>query len=210
MYKYEDQKEMRRAINGRMVVMAVGLFLIITAVTTTLLQGIQFFFVANAAGKGDKAALDLLSQTSLTVGQIYGLAATCTITAIAQIMVGVICTKFCNRLDKVKICLYADCVLLVVMLLQQVHMMIINKMFSVLPLISGLLMPLVLLWGITRLRMLAKKYPDRTYAVETSKVRSQKAAASQNKNLMARAKAQVKDEKKVSRIVDEIQDTTEE
>ena len=38
MYRYEDQKEMRMAMNGKMIVMLAGVFLILTAVTSTLLQ----------------------------------------------------------------------------------------------------------------------------------------------------------------------------
>ena len=33
MYRYEDQKEMRMAMNGKMIVMLAGVFLILTAVT---------------------------------------------------------------------------------------------------------------------------------------------------------------------------------
>ena len=45
MYRYEDQKEMRMAMNGKMIVMLAGVFLILTAVTSTLLQGMQYFIV---------------------------------------------------------------------------------------------------------------------------------------------------------------------
>ena len=33
MYKYKDQKELRMAINGRMITMIAGLFIIMSAIT---------------------------------------------------------------------------------------------------------------------------------------------------------------------------------
>ena len=40
MYKYRDQKEMRMAINGRMITMLAGIFIVTTAISTTLRYGI--------------------------------------------------------------------------------------------------------------------------------------------------------------------------
>ena len=34
MYQYQDQKEMRRALNGKMIVMLVGIMLVMTALTS--------------------------------------------------------------------------------------------------------------------------------------------------------------------------------
>ena len=36
MYQYQDQKEMRRALNGKMIVMLVGIMLVMTALTSSL------------------------------------------------------------------------------------------------------------------------------------------------------------------------------
>ena len=41
MYQYQDQKEMRRALNGKMIVMLVGIMLVMTALTSSLSYGIQ-------------------------------------------------------------------------------------------------------------------------------------------------------------------------
>ena len=43
MYRYEDQKEMRMAMNGKMIVMLAGVFLILTAVTSTLAGNAVFY-----------------------------------------------------------------------------------------------------------------------------------------------------------------------
>lgn len=37
MYQYQDQKEMRRALNGKMIVMLVGIMLVMTALTSACL-----------------------------------------------------------------------------------------------------------------------------------------------------------------------------
>lgn len=209
MYKYEDQKEMRMALNGKMVVMLAGIFLIMTALTNTLIQGMQYFYIGSAAKQGIEEAVKLLEESSLTIGKIYSVGFSYVAVVAAEVIVGVICVKNSNRLDKVKICLYADVALFGVKILQQIFMTVISKVFNPLAVIAGLLMPLVVLWGITRLMKLAKKYPDRTYAVEPNNARMKQQEQPQNKNLMAKAKAKVKDEARVSQIIDEIQNPSE-
>ena len=210
MYRYEDQKEMRMAMNGKMIVMLAGVFLILTAVTSTLLQGMQYFIVGHSAGAGDAEAIKLVESTGLSIGQLYSVGAAYMIVTIAEIMTGIISAKFSNRLDKVKICLYADIVLMVVMILQQSYMMLLARMFNPFALVAGILMPLLLLWGITRLMKLAKKYPDRMYAVEPNPARGGRKAAPQKQNIMEKAKARVRDEEKVAQVVDELPDANEE
>ena len=210
MYRYEDQKEMRMAMNGKMIVMLAGVFLILTAVTSTLLQGMQYFIVGHSAGAGDAEAIKLVESTGLSIGQLYSVGAAYMIVTVAEIMTGIISAKFSNRLDKVKICLYANIVLMVVMILQQSYMMLLARMFNPFALVAGILMPLLLLWGITRLMKLAKKYPDRMYAVEPNPARGGRKAAPQKQNIMEKAKARVRDEEKVAQVVDELTDANEE
>ena len=210
MYRYEDQKEMRMAMNGKMIVMLAGVFLILTAVTSTLLQGMQYFIVGHSAGAGDAEAIKLVESTGLSIGQLYSVGVAYMIVTVADIMTGIISAKFSNRLDKVKICLYADIILMVVMILQQSYMMLLARMFNPFALVAGILMPLLLLWGITRLMKLAKKYPDRMYAVEPNPARGGRKAAPQKQNIMEKAKARVRDEEKVAQVVDEFPDANEE
>ncbi len=210
MYRYEDQKEMRMAMNGKMIVMLAGVFLILTAVTSTLLQGMQYFIVGHSAGAGDAEAIKLVESTGLSIGQLYSVGVAYMIVTVAEIMTGIISAKFSNRLDKVKICLYADIVLMAVMILQQSYMMLLARMFNPFALVAGILMPLLLLWGITRLMKLAKKYPDRMYAVEPNPARGGRKAAPQKQNIMEKAKARVRDEEKVAQVVDELPDANEE
>ena len=210
MYRYEDQKEMRMAMNGKMIVMLAGVFLILTAVTSTLLQGMQYFIVGHSAGAGDAEAIKLVESTGLSIGQLYSVGAAYMIVTVAEIMTGIISAKFSSRLYIVKICLYADIVLMAVMILQQSYMMLLARMFNPFALVAGILMPLLLLWGITRLMKLAKKYPDRMYAVEPNPARGGRKAAPQKQNIMEKAKARVRDEEKVAQVVDELPDANEE
>ena len=210
MYRYEDQKEMRMAMNGKMIVMLAGVFLILTAVTSTLLQGMQYFIVGHSAGAGDAEAIKLVESTGLSIGQLYSVGVAYMIVTVAEIMTGIISAKFSNRLDKVKICLYADIILMVVMILQQSYMMLLARMFNPFALVAGILMPLLLLWGITRLMKLAKKYPDRMYAVEPNSGTGRQKSCAPEQNIMEKAKARVRDEEKVAQVVDELPDANEE
>ena len=190
--------------------MLAGVFLILTAVTSTLLQGMQYFIVGHSAGAGDAEAIKLVESTGLSIGQLYSVGVAYMIVTVAEIMTGIISAKFSNRLDKVNICLYADIILMVVMILQQSYMMLLARMFNPFALVAGILMPLLLLWGITRLMKLAKKYPDRMYAVEPNPARGGRKAAPQKQNIMEKAKARVRDEEKVAQVVDELPDANEE
>lgn len=207
MYNYENQKEMRSAINGKMIVMVVGMFLIITAVTTTLLQAFQYLYMANAANGGMQDAIDALAQAQLSIGQVVGIGVAYVITGIVQVVAGIVCVKFSNRLDKVKLCLYMDGLLFLVVILQQVYLMLLLQTLNPFGMLSGLVMPAFLLWAITRLMKLAKKYPDRKFAVEPNPARNQRKATAQaqpKKNLMEKAKAQVSDEELAARVAGEI------
>ena len=166
--------------------------------------------MGHSAGAGDAEAIKLVESTGLSIGQLYSVGVAYMIVTVAEIMTGIISAKFSNRLDKVKICLYADIILMVVMILQQSYMMLLARMFNPFALVAGILMPLLLLWGITRLMKLAKKYPDRMYAVEPNPARGGRKAAPQKQNIMEKAKARVRDEEKVAQVVDELPDANEE
>ena len=98
---------------------------------------------------------------------------------------------------------------MVVMILLQSYMMLLARMFNPFAWWQGILMPLLLLWGITRLIKLAKKYPDRMYAVEPNPAQGGRKAAPQKQNIMEKAKARVRDEEKVAQVVDELPDANE-
>ena len=62
MYQYQDQKEMRRALNGKMIVMLVGIMLVMTALTSSLSYGMRCWSMAGMADKGNEEVLEALKQ----------------------------------------------------------------------------------------------------------------------------------------------------
>ncbi|MBS6196448.1 MAG: hypothetical protein KH828_12825 [Clostridiales bacterium] len=207
MYKYEDQKELRRAINGKTIVMLVGIMLIFTAVTSTTRLAMSCFGIAGEAANGVEEYVNWLEAAKMTISQLRVAGAVFGIGAVVEIFAGVFCVKLCNRLDTSKLCLKIAIGLLVVEVLVQVYMLSVGLAMPS-TIFSALAFPLMLLWGVSCLRKLAKKYPDRKYAMEP-RPSKKKAVQPQKKNLMERAKAQVTDEDAVSRVVEEISDAEE-
>ena len=70
MYQYQDQKEMRRALNGKMIVMLVGIMLVMTALTSSLSYGMRCWSMAGMADKGNEEVLEALKQIDITSGTL--------------------------------------------------------------------------------------------------------------------------------------------
>ena len=100
MYKYKDQKELRMAINGRMITMIAGLFIIMSAITTTLRYGMGLFQSASEAAKGTEDYVNALTQIGVSVGFIRFVAVLLLVTTMIEILVGVFSARLSNRLDK--------------------------------------------------------------------------------------------------------------
>ncbi len=62
MYQYQDQKEMRRALNSKMIIMLVGIMLVVTAFTSSLSYGMRCLSMAGMADGGDKDILEALTH----------------------------------------------------------------------------------------------------------------------------------------------------
>ena len=65
MSDYKDQKELKMAMNGRMGLMTGGIILLVTAVSSTLMYGINLFSIASGAAKGEQEYTDTVSYTHL-------------------------------------------------------------------------------------------------------------------------------------------------
>lgn len=205
MYKYEDQKEFRRALNGKMIVMLVGIMLIFNAITSpsgAVQLSTSSFIMASQAAAGDEEMVARLAEFGKTVAVMRMAGVVFALEAIIEIFAGVFSVKLSNRLDASKLCLKIVCGLLGAEVVIQAVLLIVGLWMPGM-FFSSIVMPLMLLWGAISLRKLAKKYPDRKFAVEPNPAR-QKKAQPQKKNLMERAKAQVKDEEKVSGVIEEI------
>lgn len=196
MYKYKDQKELRMAINGRMITMIAGLFIIMSAITTTLRYGMGLFQSASEAAKGTEDYVNALTQIGVSVGFIRFVAVLLLVTTMIEILVGVFSARLSNRLDKADLIFKMSIGLLIVEVILLAFMLRTQMMM-----LSNFLMPCCLIWGTSQLRKLSKLYPDRIFAVEPKKKeKSSKGSSAQNqaqpqkKSLMDRAMTQAREE----------------
>lgn len=199
MQKYKDPKEMRLAINGRMITMISGIFIITTALFTTLRYGMGLFQSAGEAAKGNQELVAVMEELGIGVGYLRFASVYLLLIAMLEVLVGVFALRLCNRLDKTKLIMKLCIALLAAEVILQPIVLRTQMMM-----ISNLLMPLCLLWGVFQLRKLAKIYPDRVFAVEPNAGRNKKKAPQpEKKSLMARAMVQVKEDEKEAPVPEE-------
>lgn len=215
MYQYQDQKEMRRALNGKMIVMLVGIMLVVTALTSSLTYGMRCLSMAKMADNGDKEVLEAMKQISISSGTLRVCGVIYYIEAIVETLVGVFCFKLNNRLDKVALLWKLAWGILGVEVLAGIALTVLH-MISPFMIISNLLLPAFLLWAINGLRKVAKNYPDRIYAVEPNNrnkkngnAARQPAKPAQKKSLMERATVQVTPEEVVPALKEETNTVTD-
>lgn len=197
MYQYQDQKEMRRALNGKMIIMLVGIMLVVTALTSSLSYGMRCWSMAGMADGGDKDILEALKQIGITSGTLRICSVIYYLQAVIEVFVGVFCARLSNRLDKNALLWKMAWVILVVEMAAGVALTLLH-MTSAIMIVSNLLLPGFLLWAVNSLRKVAKNHPDRIYAVEPNnrnkgkekekgKASVQPAKAGQKKSLMEHA-----------------------
>lgn len=199
MYQYQDQKEMRRALNSKMIIMLVGIMLVVTALTSSLSYGMRCWSMAGMADGGDKDILEALKQIGITSGTLRICSVIYYLQAVIEVFVGVFCARLSNRLDKNALLWKMAWVILVVEVTAGVALTLLH-MTSAIMIVSNLLLPGFLLWAVKSLRKVAKNHPDRIYAVEPNnrnkgkekekgkaKASVQPAKAGQKKSLMEHA-----------------------
>ena len=199
MYQYQDQKEMRRALNSKMIIMLVGIMLVVTALTSSLSYGMRCWSMAGMADGGDKDILEALKQIGITSGTLRICSVIYYLQAVIEVFVGVFCARMSNRLDKNALLWKMAWVILVVEVAAGVALTLLH-MTSAIMIVSNLLLPGFLLWAVNSLRKVAKNHPDRIYAVEPNnrnkgkgkekgkaKASVQPAKAGQKKSLMEHA-----------------------
>lgn len=199
MYQYQDQKEMRRALNSKMIIMLVGIMLVVTALTSSLSYGMRCWSMAGMADGGDKDILEALKQIGITSGTLRICSVIYYMQAVIEVFVGVFCARLSNRLDKNALLWKMAWVILVVEVAAGVALTLLH-MTSAIMIVSNLLLPGFLLWAVNSLRKVAKNHPDRIYAVEPNnrnkgkekekgkaKASVQPAKAGQKKSLMEHA-----------------------
>ena len=199
MYQYQDQNEMRRALNSKMIIMLVGIMLVVTALTSSLSYGMRCWSMAGMADGGDKDILEALKQIGITSGTLRICSVIYYMQAVIEVFVGVFCARLSNRLDKNALLWKMAWVILVVEVAAGVALTLLH-MTSAIMIVSNLLLPGFLLWAVNSLRKVAKNHPDRIYAVEPNnrnkgkekekgkaKASVQPAKAGQKKSLMEHA-----------------------
>lgn len=168
MDQFDRQKELRRAMGARTALLAGGLMLLFTSITSTVTYGINFIMRASEADKGVEEILKLLQDVGMDSMTLRIIGICFLVVGAMEIFSGVCGFRFSNRLDKSELMLKIVIALLAVEVAMQVFLFFV-KMMSPGLLFSALVIPLFMLWGVLRLRKLAKDDPDRVYVVNTGK-----------------------------------------
>lgn len=183
----DKQKEFTMASGGRMFLLLGGIMLVFTALTNTGQYGVQMFRIAAEAAKGTDEYVEVMETLGMGVMALRVMGAAFLVTALVEVTAGIWCIRSCNRVDRSRITLRVVLALLAVEIIMQIYLLI-TKMSGLGMLFSALLMPLILLWGVTRFRKLAKLDPERVYAFKKDAAPSQsRQAPTKSKSLRERA-----------------------
>jgi hypothetical protein len=187
MNRYKDQKEMSLAMNGKLLLMMLGIMLVFTAVTSTAQYGANMFMIAAEAAKGTEEYANALAEIgmSITIARVSG--AVFVVAGIVEAFIGVCCIILQNRLDKAFFTRKLAIVLLAVEIVSDIYLLAV-QLVNVSRLFTSLAVPLFLLWASSKLCKLAKLYPDRVYAIDPQKKSAQSSRqAAPKKSLRERA-----------------------
>ena len=207
----DKQKAMRMAMNGRMCLLSVGIMVILVAVTTTMMYGINMILIAVEATKGTEEIVELMAETNMTVGMAWAMGACFLLTAIVEMFTGISAVRFSNRVDRAFLLKKIVLVLLGVEILMQIVLFFMRSL-SLGMLFTAIALPLFMLWGVTRLCKLAEQDPERVYAVQTQKGKEkqrQESAAANGKSLRERAMMKASEPKPVREIKENAEQTPE-
>lgn len=190
MYKYKDQKEMRMAINGRMISLIAGVMTGTTALFTTVRYAMSAFQIASQAAGGNQDLLAQMEEVGASIGYMRVLGVAMILAAIVEVFAAFMGIRLCNRLDKAAVLMKTAIALLVV----EVIVQLIGLKAGVF-MLNNLIMPCCLLWSSWQLKKLFKIYPDRKFAVEPNvRNKKKKEEPAQKKSIAERAKLQAKEE----------------
>lgn len=100
MDQFERMKVTRQAVNGRMCLMFGGIFLMFSAITSTIMYGINFFMTALEADKGTAEYVELLENAGVGSGLLKGIGICFIAVGIWEAVVGFLSVRNSNRVDK--------------------------------------------------------------------------------------------------------------
>ena len=161
----DKMKEYRWAMNGRMMLMLLGIMLIVNGILVNGRYGVNFFLMAADAASGKEESLKILTEAGISISWLRIVAIGFILITVAEVFTGVICFRFCNRIDRSDITMKFVIALLVLEVLFQIFL-ISQRMASLGGILSALVVPAFLLWSVRGFRKLAQLYPDRVYALE--------------------------------------------
>ena len=186
MDQFEQMKVTRQAMNGKMCLMFGGIFLMFSAITSTIMYGINFFMTALEADKGTAEYVELLENAGVGSGLLKGIGICFIAVGIWEAVVGFLSVRNSNRVDKSRF----------------------SVKLAISLLFTAIVLPLFLLWGATRLGKVAKADPERKFAVDPARKKSsqQSQPAAPKKSIRERAAMQAREDA----VVPEKQDTVDE
>lgn len=100
MDQFERMKVTRQAMNGRMCLMFGGIFLMFSAITSTIMYGINFFMTALEVDKGTAEYVELLENAGVGSGLLKGIGICFIAVGIWEAVVGFLSVRNSNRVDK--------------------------------------------------------------------------------------------------------------
>ena len=207
MDQFEQMKVTRQAMNGKMCLMFGGIFLMFSAITSTIMYGINFFMTALEADKGTAEYVELLENAGVGSGLLKGIGICFIAVGIWEAVVGFLSVRNSNRVDKSRFSVKLAISLLITEIVMQVILFFTGLMNLGL-LFTAIVLPLFLLWGATRLGKVAKADPERKFAVDPARKKSsqQSQPAAPKKSIRERAAMQAREDV----VVPEKQDTVDE
>ena len=144
----EKQKLERQAVNGKRCLMFGGIFLIFSALTSTLIYGMGYFLPALEANKGNQEYQELLETNGLQSSLLMGIGICYLLMAVWEVAVGFNCAKNSNRVDRSRFTKKLVLALLIPEVIFQGTAFFLG--LSPISLVfSAIVLPLFLLWGVT-------------------------------------------------------------
>ena len=208
MDQFEQMKVTRQAMNGKMCLMFGGIFLMFSAITSTIMYGINFFMTALEADKGTAEYVELLENAGVGSGLLKGIGICFIAVGIWEAVVGFLSVRNSNRVDKSRFSVKLAISLLITEIVMQVILFFTGLMNLGSSFYSHCASA-VFTWGVHRLGKVAKADPERKFAVDPARKKSYSAISNRpppKKSIRERAAMQAREDV----VVPEKQDTVDE
>ena len=181
-------KETKRGLNARLLLLAAGVMLVINSVGSSGRTGLSWLNLAdlvvewqtNSAQSsveennkdvettGEEFDIGLFTEemdkAGLTTTDLRSFGIIYMISAVIELLAGLVCVLFSNRVDKSKIT-FTAAIILAIWELVFVAFLLLRGGLMLSVLFNSILLPLILLWSSWQLRKMAQTDPKRIFAV---------------------------------------------